>query len=691
MLLAERKHSQEGATVTFDGKTPDLGPLPISDDKAALQRESIKALSAMLRGQDDIVFRDERIEDYGVDGSFELKSRRGMTNFRSQVQMKAAESLESNRDGSISLSVQTANLNYLLNGVAPVYILYDVSKGELWYVWAQEESRRLETENPSWRDQTWITLRFRNRLDKDALDIIYDRVLKTGRLNRQVHDSLARSTGRESVVIRIESESLNITDPAQARDALMASGTAIVAAGHPKKVIELLPLLDNSIKDSARIQLTVGYAYYSIGDHHTAIAHIRHALARASELGERDKTFLTSLKDASEFHVGTIDAATYQQRLAGRSQQLTGLEALQARQDALYQRCIAETDPDPKSALIQELRIATGAIMNDASAERGIKLDAKLLLLYVEGIQVNLEVTRKLFAAEMRTFLFPSDIKSILQNLNEAQSSHSGWEMQAEEALREAYDLQHPILIVEALTVSLTVRLGRLLDACLEAISRHEQYLVPNPLKSSISEALERAYQLCALNGSVESRLKLNKIEADFLEIQGDIAGAKAIAEKFYPEAHAMGFQMLAERAKEILEDRTLLIRYTQRREQLDQEDQDATTACLTDEELMRHARELLSIVGSPPAHPKKALGYVRSLRMIAQERCRWCRHIQIWEDRRGTSDPLTALSTTPTRKCFCDKFRYESTIASVDVAAVIADFKRDYCGTCQARDPKGA
>lgn len=51
----------------------DPGPLPQSDNNAELQRESLKALNAFLRGQDDLLFREERVEDYGVDGSFELK------------------------------------------------------------------------------------------------------------------------------------------------------------------------------------------------------------------------------------------------------------------------------------------------------------------------------------------------------------------------------------------------------------------------------------------------------------------------------------------------------------------------------------------------------------------------------------------------------------------------------------------
>jgi hypothetical protein len=72
-LLQEDTSTARKITVSFGDSTPDLGPLPISDDNAALQRESIKALNALLKGRDDIIFRNERVDDYGVDGSFELK------------------------------------------------------------------------------------------------------------------------------------------------------------------------------------------------------------------------------------------------------------------------------------------------------------------------------------------------------------------------------------------------------------------------------------------------------------------------------------------------------------------------------------------------------------------------------------------------------------------------------------------
>jgi len=130
-----------------------LGPLPKSDENARLQRESIKALNRLLSRIDDLILRDERIEDYGVDGSFEVNIAGRMTNCRAQVQMKGSAGVTVTKAGYIVLQVKTANLNHLLNGPSPIYILWDEKTDKLWYVWAQGENRRLHEENPSWKQQ----------------------------------------------------------------------------------------------------------------------------------------------------------------------------------------------------------------------------------------------------------------------------------------------------------------------------------------------------------------------------------------------------------------------------------------------------------------------------------------------------------------------------------------------------------
>src|SRR6266478_4418651 len=92
--------------------TKALGPLPIADNNAELQRRSFDAFRAALPAA-KFLFRDERTDDAGVDASIELLIDSRYTNLRAQVQLKGTASEEKNEDGSISLAVRAATLNYL--------------------------------------------------------------------------------------------------------------------------------------------------------------------------------------------------------------------------------------------------------------------------------------------------------------------------------------------------------------------------------------------------------------------------------------------------------------------------------------------------------------------------------------------------------------------------------------------------
>jgi hypothetical protein len=667
----------------------ELGPLPESDENARLQRESFKALDRLLSGQNTFVFRDERIEDYGVDGSLELNIDGHMTNFRAQVQVKGSAHLKATADGYIARQVASANLNHLLNGTCPLYLLWDESTDAFWYAWAQDEHQRLSTENPSWREQKSITLNFRDRFTGYSFPALQKRILDSGRLLRKIHDSLAQATEGDQVVFRIDADSLCITNASMATSLLLVSGTAIIAAGFPKQVVELMRLVDSATCALPRIELTRGYAEYTLGNYWEAISHIRHAMTRGDELSPHDNGFLARLKDASEFHVGLIDLATYESRTRDRTGALIGLEALQAEHDALYQRCVRSTDLAERSKLLKELRSATEQIVNDPKATPSGKLSTRLVLLYVEGIEANLAASQKQFTAEIRSKLFPEDVLGVVGSLHDAHQRRLQWERQATEALREAYDLNHPILIFDALHVSLKIRVGRLFEERLDATTHNKCYVIEPSKRAMIQRLLDEAARLNVANGSEQGRLALDELRADFLEVQGDLEAARAIAVAMHPIASAMGFEPAARRAKELLDGDTLLMRLEREHRESEATDKDVERASSSDEQLARLARHFFETLETPCARYEVVFEHLRVIRQMAQERVSWCRHLVMLEDLSKSKIQETAYSDLPSRKCQCMKFGYTPDHESLDATNVIAEFKQSYCGTCQARNPK--
>jgi Domain of unknown function (DUF4365) len=667
----------------------DLGPLPQSDDNARLQRESFKALARVLAGQDFFVFRDERIEDFGADGSIELNIAGRMTNFRSHIQVKAKEKVELTKKGYASFSIESSNLNYLLNGTCPMYLLWDEARDEFWQVWAQDENQRLTSENPNWRQQRSVTLQFANRFAPSAFPAIKDRILKTGRMFRKIQDSLATATEDEEVVFRINADSLDMTDRGTATNLLLTSGTAIVAAGYPKRVIELMNLADPAITALPRMQLVRGYAEYMIGSHWEAISHLRRAMTKSGELSSQDNRFLHNVKDASEFHVGIIDSNAYENRISERAKSLSGLEALQAEQEAIYYRCVRTSDTKERTELARQLRSVTEKILNDSGAIPQSKLNAKLLLLFVEGVEANLQASKKQFAAKIRNHLFRDDLSGIVENLDARRKLHSQWEGRSSDALREAYLLNHPLLIFQALHVSLRIQMGRIYEDRFEAIHKNQAFVLEPRRKAAIERMLDEASAIVHESGSDESKLRLDQSRLDFLEVQGEYETARSVAQEVFTLASAMGFDPIARQAQEILDGSTLLTRFEEQARRENEVDTDVSRAEDTDKELARYAGDFYETLPSPPARYDIVLEHVRVLRQMSRERVHWCRYLVMIEDLSKSMDRRIAFSELPSRRCRCEKFKWESTSESVASDRAIRDFKAEYCESCKAREPK--
>jgi hypothetical protein len=192
----------------------------------------------------------------------------------------------------------------------------------------------------------------------------------------------------------------------------------------------------------------------------------------------------SKLKDSSEFQVGLTDSQSYERRMEERAAKLSGVEALEAEQDVLYRRCVRENDLAERSKMAKKFRAVTERILNEPQAPRQTKLGAKLLLLYVEGVEANLEASQTEFAAELRRKLFPGDLDGAEKRLQDARQHHLQWERQADEALKEAYELNHPILIFQALTISLKVRIGWLFEERLNAIVDEKESAVSPAIRS---------------------------------------------------------------------------------------------------------------------------------------------------------------------------------------------------------------
>jgi len=269
------------------GSESPPNPLPIHDANAELQRKSIHALHAVTDGG-GFLLRGVQNMDYGVDATLEIVVGERATNFIAQVQIKAAQSAEMNQDGSTSKAIEVSNFNYLLNGSCPIYLFYSAAHNRFWYAWAFDELRRLETENPKWKEQKTVSIRFSLVLTPASAKEIQQRIVREATSRRDVIDTLARYAAQERAKFAIDPQTFATQNGEQAYQLLIDSGFALVSHGMWREMMAQVDLLTSCRKQEPRICLIVAYAYYIQGRYLSVLASCSDAHLRISELGRSD-------------------------------------------------------------------------------------------------------------------------------------------------------------------------------------------------------------------------------------------------------------------------------------------------------------------------------------------------------------------------------------------------------------------
>src|SRR5687767_12313060 len=106
------------------GTTPERFPAYTPEQQ--LEDQSLNELRPLL--SDTFVVRDQRSQDFGVDVTFEAVYENRATNYTAMVQVKARSGLTPNRDRSLSLSITSTNIDYLLSAAMSLVVLYDADR-----------------------------------------------------------------------------------------------------------------------------------------------------------------------------------------------------------------------------------------------------------------------------------------------------------------------------------------------------------------------------------------------------------------------------------------------------------------------------------------------------------------------------------------------------------------------------------
>ena len=184
--------------------------------------------------------------DKGVDSFIELKSSDNHLGIEFIVQLKATR--RSSGKNYHSKSIETSNLEYLLNHPQPaIYILYVEESQTYYYEWAEEFARRLAEKDAEWDIRSSHTLRFQRVLNLKEAEIIYSKVLRDGEDQRRERDFVIQ--GDLQAIVN------SMHDEKESHGGILAafkylfdkcSGLSVL----PMHVIERVPPFANSLNSS---------------------------------------------------------------------------------------------------------------------------------------------------------------------------------------------------------------------------------------------------------------------------------------------------------------------------------------------------------------------------------------------------------------------------------------------------------
>lgn len=160
-----------------------LDDFPNRDENSELATLAESKFEAVIAGANRFIIQRQDRNDYGTDFQLEATSNSSATNFRVHVQLKGTAK-KPNRDGSISISVDRTNLNYLLSQSNSIYVCYHAPTDRLLYRFVHDVYRAAEHRGGSWRSKPTVTINHREEFSTEFQARLADLTLATGKSGR---------------------------------------------------------------------------------------------------------------------------------------------------------------------------------------------------------------------------------------------------------------------------------------------------------------------------------------------------------------------------------------------------------------------------------------------------------------------------------------------------------------------------
>ena len=670
--------------------TDTRNPLPKADDNSRLQRQSIAGFQEILP-KNFFVFRDERVDDAGVDGSLEILIDGYYTNMRAQVQLKSTTEKNARQDGVLTFQIETSNFNYLLNGQLGLYVLYVEKTHKLYYAWATDENRRRIGIDSDWKTKKYISVPLQE-INEIEITRIPERIRLEARLRREIVEALAHAPTNDNISVSISPRTLKSENSVEIENVLNSAGMTLVAAGYSSLVLEKLKLASSE----ARFKLISAYANYSTGRYQIAMGEVADAII-SNSLKDEDQKFAEKIHLACQANLGIITSYQYFQEaeaIATDDELASAESALQR----LIDKFRSQINRDDKT--LEEIQELKDRIVNSDKAPSSLKLGARIKYLEGMGFDAIRGIFSEIFkASARRDSSIHVSLADQISDLRNALIAFEEWDNEASALIRDSINVGHPIFSADAFStkafISLMGMVSKIAFTEFEESSLDQSIIQNNVLV--ILDWCEKAQKIYKCANMPEGEVRIQLIMAQAFEVMGQMESAKNLAQGVIGKAKLLGYRRHIDTATEIIEGNTLFFKHIQNiremicRKESDEYNPSDLATLATEEDIQHFANFIMETYKVPEERRNNVVIDVLCMRDAAIEKSVWCKQIGIQQNLTHTLSPATIYAENPNRRVVCSKFDYFVDKLLPDWEILIKEFKDIYCSSCSDREPGNA
>jgi hypothetical protein len=380
--------------------------------------------------------RDRR--DKGLDITYEIIRADNHIGFRFVVQLKSTESIKANKDdGSFSVSLDTSNINYLLNNNCPAfYVLYEVNTKTFYYESITDFLKTLIQKANDWEKQGSHVLRFSKKILPDGITEMYDTAQRIGLLQRNLIESatLISASVNQSDRVSIDSD-FTITDDAKIRKMIEVLGFELINEGKWREILFVHNKASGNVATTGLYNLILGIANYYGGSRWLAKSFLKSAKNLKSELDEELQKHLQYFDTTIDYSLGLIDYEEFNNRMQTLlNSETVGLYVKLENAKRDYVESMANKEGENYEKYVKEIE----EIINHPKANDGLKLTAKCELILFQGFKNNSDYVSGIARLNAMEEFFGADMPARIESAKQFIETNSAWYKNVEETINEA-------------------------------------------------------------------------------------------------------------------------------------------------------------------------------------------------------------------------------------------------------------